>query len=482
MPSRDPRRTRITALTQATVRTRFAPSPTGFLHLGNIRSALFPWAFARHHKGTFILRIEDTDQERSTVEAERAIVDAMAWLGLDYDEGPYYQTERMDRYRAVLDDMLARGLAYRCYTTTDELDELRTEQTARGEKPRYDGRWRPENAQGKTPPAGVAPVFRFRNPDDGVVAWDDAAKGRIEIANTELDDLVIARADFTPTYNFCVVVDDLEMRITHVIRGDDHVNNTPRQINILRALGATPPVYAHLPTVLTPSGEKLSKRHGARGVLQYRDDGYLREAIVNYLARLGWAHGDAEVFGVDDLVNWFDLHGLTASAGRFDPEKLQWLNHEHMKRLDADELGRRLTPFLAAAGIDVAEGPPVARVAALLKDRSPTLVDMVEAARYFYQEPPVDRALLDEQVTAASRPALTKLLADFETLQWTREAIGAAIKAAASSVGVKPAQVMMPLRALVAGTPKTPAIDAVLELVGREATRTRMTAGLTTRR
>jgi len=478
--SRDRRRTRITALTPTTVRTRFAPSPTGFLHLGNIRSALFPWAFARHHKGTFILRIEDTDQERSTMEAEQAIVDAMAWLGLDYDEGPYYQMKRMDRYRAVLDDMLARGLAYRCYTTTAELDELRTEQTARGEKPRYDGRWRPENAQGKTPPAGVAPVYRFRNPDDGVVAWDDAAKGRIEIANAELDDLVIARADFTPTYNFCVVVDDLEMRITHVIRGDDHVNNTPRQINILRALGATPPVYAHLPTVLTPSGEKLSKRHGARGVLQYRDDGYLREAIVNYLARLGWAHGDAEVFGIDELVAWFDLHGLTASAGRFDPEKLQWLNHEHMKRLDADELGRRLAPFLAAAGIGVAAGPPAARVAALLKDRSPTLVDMAEAARYFYQAPPIDRAMLDEQLTAASRPALTKLLADFEKLDWTREAIGAAIKAAAATAGVKPAQVMMPLRALVAGTLKTPAIDAVLELVGREATRARMAEALGT--
>ena len=316
---------RLTVVPESTVtavRTRFAPSPTGFLHLGNIRSALFPWAFARHHQGTFILRIEDTDQERSTAEAEQAIVDAMAWLGLDYDEGPYYQMQRMDRYRAVLDDMLAKGLAYRCYTTPAELDELRAEQTARGEKPRYDGRWRPENAQGKTPPEGVAPVYRFRNPDDGVVAWDDAAKGRIEIANAELDDLVIARADGTPTYNFCVVVDDLEMRITHVIRGDDHVNNTPRQINILRALGATPPVYAHLPTVLTPGGEKLSKRHGARGILQYRDDGYLREALVNYLARLGWAHGDAEVFGVDELVSWFDLHGLTASAGRFDPEKL----------------------------------------------------------------------------------------------------------------------------------------------------------------
>jgi len=321
-------------------------------------------------------------------------------------------------------------------------------------------------------------VFRFRSPDDGVVAWNDAAKGPIEIANAELDDLVIARADGTPTYNFCVVVDDLDMRITHVIRGDDHVNNTPRQINILRALGAEPPVYAHLPTVLTPGGEKLSKRYGARGILQYRDDGYLREAIINYLARLGWAHGDAEVFTVDELVSWFDLTGLTSSPGRFDPEKLQWLNHEHLKRLDGTELARRLAPFLAAAGIGVATGPAVARVGALLKDRSPTLVDMAEAARYFYQSPPVDHALLAEQITPANRQALDELAGEFATTDWTREAIGAAIKAAAARHGVKAALVMMPLRALVAGTPRTPAIDAVLELVGREATRARMTEGL----
>jgi glutamyl-tRNA synthetase len=460
------------------IRTRFAPSPTGFLHLGNIRSALFPWAFARHHRGVFILRIEDTDQERSTLEAEQAIVDAMAWLGLDYDEGPYYQMQRMDRYRAVLDDMLARGLAYRCYTTPAELDQLRTEQMARGEKPRYDGRWRPENARGRTAPEGIAPVYRFRNPDDGVVSWHDAVKGPIEIGNAELDDLVIARADYTPTYNFCVVVDDIDMRISHVIRGDDHVNNTPRQINIMRALGATPPVYAHLPTVLTPEGEKLSKRHGARGILQYRDDGYLREAIVNYLARLGWAHGDAEVFSADEFVGWFDLDGLSGSPGRFDPEKLRWLNHEHMKRLDPDELARRLVPFLAHAGIGTASGPPLARVAELLRDRSPTLADMAEAARYFYQPPPPDRAMLSGQIGAANRGALAELHAEFADVAWTRDAIGTVVKNAATRHGLKPAQVMMPLRALVAGTLKTPALDAVLELVGRDATRARMTEGL----
>ncbi len=333
------------------IRTRFAPSPTGFIHLGNIRSALFPWAFARRHGGTFILRIEDTDTERSTPEATQAIVDAMAWLGLDYDEGPYYQMQRMERYRAVVADMLARGLAYRCYMPSAELEALREQQMVRGEKPRYDGRWRPERAQaaGLVPPSGVAPVIRFRNPEEGSVAWRDGVKGEITIGNAELDDLVIARPDGTPTYNFCVVVDDIDMRITHVIRGDDHVNNTPRQINIMRALGATPPVYAHLPTVLTPTGEKLSKRHGARGVLQYRDDGYLPEAVVNYLARLGWSHGDDEIFTAAQLLEWFDLDGLSSSPGRFDPDKLRWVNQEHMKRMAPDG-PRRAAASLPRAG------------------------------------------------------------------------------------------------------------------------------------
>ncbi len=460
------------------IRTRFAPSPTGFLHLGNIRSALFPWAFARHHHGAFILRIEDTDQERSTPEAVQAIIDAMAWLGLDCDEGPYFQMQRMDRYRSVLADMLARGLAYRCYMSPDELEVLRAEQMARGEKPRYDGRWRPENLRDRRPPEGVAPVIRFRNPDAGIVAWNDAVKGVIEIANAELDDLVIARADGSPTYNFCVVVDDLDMRITHVIRGDDHVNNTPRQINIMRALDAEPPIYAHLPTVLTPLGDKLSKRHGARGALQYRDDGYVPEAVVNYLARLGWAHGDAEVFGVDEFVGWFDLSGLSSSPGRFDPDKLKWLNHEHLKRLPDFDLASRLAPFLVAAGIEAGHGPPIARVAALLKDRAATLAEMAEAARYFYRSVDVDPALLAGQVSAANRGVLTELHAEFADLHWTREMIGTALKAAAARHGLKAAQVMMPLRVLVAGTLKTPAIDAVLELVGRDATRARMKARL----
>jgi glutamyl-tRNA synthetase len=465
-------------VSDARVRTRFAPSPTGFIHLGNIRSALFPWAFARRHRGTFILRVEDTDTVRSTPEAVEAILAAMDWLGLDYDEGPFYQMQRMDRYRAVLDDMVERGLAYRDYTTPEELDHLRAEQMARGEKPRYDGCWRPENAAGLEPPRGIAPAIRFKNPLAGSVVWEDAVKGRIEIENAELDDLVLARADGTPTYNFCVVVDDLDMGITHVIRGDDHVNNTPRQINIIRALGAEPPVFAHLPTVLTPEGEKLSKRHGAKGVLEYRDAGYLPEAVLNYLARLGWAHGDDEIFTRAQLIEWFDLEGLSSSPGRFDPDKLRWVNHEHVKRLPEQELGRRLEAFLRAAGLDPEEGPAPHAVGALLRDRVATLVEMAEGARYFYEAPPVSRDLLAERMTDAVRPALAALADTFARIDWTRETIQSTIRATAAANKLKPPQLMMALRALVTGQQQTPAIDAVLELVGRDRTRQRIEAGL----
>src|SRR6266542_2030280 len=343
----------------ATVRTRFAPSPTGFLHLGSARTALFAWAFARHHGGQFILRIEDTDVERSTKEA----------------------------IKAVLDDMLERGLAYRCYTTPQELEALRAEQMARDEKPRYDGRWRPENIHpGQTPPAGIAPVYRFKNPTQGSVAWDDQVKGHIEISNAELDDLVIARSDGIPTYNFGVVVDDLDMSISHVIRGDDHVNNTPRQINIIRALGAEAPVYGHLPTVLGADGTKLSKRHGAVSVMQYAEDGFLPDAMINALARLGWSHGDDEVFSRDQLVAWFDIKHVNPAPARFDGDKLRWVNHEHIKRLPDAALGERLCPFLERAGLDVSRGPSPASVAALLRDRAATLVEMAEMARYFYRD------------------------------------------------------------------------------------------------
>ena len=427
-----------------TVRARFAPSPTGFLHLGSARTALFAWAFARRHRGTFILRIEDTDVERSTQEAVQAIFDAMSWLGLDYDEGPFFQMQRMDRYRAVIDEMLARGIA----------------------------------ANGLTPPPGVKPVVRFRNPDEGSVVWNDAVKGTIEIANAELDDLVVARSDGTPTYNFCVVVDDLDMRITHVVRGDDHVNNTPRQINMILALGAAVPSYAHLPTVLGDDGHKLSKRHGAVSVMQYEEEGFLPEALINFLARLGWAHGDDEVFTRDELVAWFDIAHVNPAPARFDADKLRWLNHEHMKRLAADELGRRLQPFLERAGLDLANGPPVEEVAMLLRDRTPTLVEMADAAHYFYATPHVPAEKLAEFVTAGNRPALVELYEAFATLPWSRESIGAALKSGATKHGLKPPQIMMALRMIVTGTRETPAIDAVLAPLGRDATRARMKARL----
>jgi glutamyl-tRNA synthetase len=448
------------------------------MHLGNIRTGLFAWAFARHHGGVFILRIEDTDVERSTPEAKQAILDAMAWLRLDYDEGPYYQMQRTERYREVLADLLQRGLAYHDYMSPAELDALRTEQMARGEKPRYDGRWRPERAEGKTPPADVKPVIRFRNPDDGSVVWDDGVKGRIEIANSELDDLVLARSDGTPTYNFCVVVDDADMRITHVIRGDDHVNNTPRQINIFRALGFEPPQFAHVPTVLGEDGSKLSKRHGAIGVMEYEAAGYLPDAMLNFLARIGWGHGDDEIFSREQLIEWFDLPGISPAPSRFNAGKLNWVNQEHMKRMPDAELGTHLTPFLRRAGLDPAAGPDAAAVAALLRDRAETLVAMADAASYFYMTPTIAPDKLAEQVTTANRAALIHLHGEFATLEWTRESILPALKAAATRHGLKPPQLMMPLRLIVAGTTTTPAIDVVLALLGRETVRSRMATAL----
>ena len=348
------------------VRTRFAPSPTGFLHLGNARAALFSWAYARHHGGKFVLRIEDTDLERSTEAAVRVILDSMAWLGLDYDEGPIRQTSRLGRYREVLDQLLADGRAYRCYASREELEALRDSQRTQGLKPRYDGRWRPEQARGKLPPAGVSPVFRFRNPDEGDVAWNDLVKGPISISNTELDDLVIARADGVPTYNFAVVVDDLDMAITHVVRGDDHVNNTPRQINLYRALNAPIPQFAHLPTILGSDGEKLSKRHGAISLMQYPIDGFLPEALFNYLARLGWSHGDAEKFSREKFVEWFDLGAVSRSAAQFDLAKLTWLNHEYIREADNQRLAALVRPQIEAQGGRIEGAAPPEGVVALV--------------------------------------------------------------------------------------------------------------------
>jgi len=450
------------------VRTRFAPSPTGFMHLGNARAGLFSWAFARHHGGKFVLRIEDTDIERSTEEAIGVILQSMDWLGLDYDEGPIRQTARLERYRAVIDAMLADGRAYKCYATPAELETLRGEQRAKGLKPRYDGRWRPENAAGKAIPEGVQPVIRFRNPDDGMVTWVDLVKGEISISNTELDDLVIARRDLVPTYNFAVVVDDLDMAITHVVRGDDHVNNTPRQINIYHALKGAVPQFAHLPTILGPDGEKLSKRHGAVSVMQYETDGFLPEALFNYLARLGWSHGDAEKFPRDKFIGWFEMAHVSRSAAQFDIAKLTWLNHEYIKEADNARLGGLVAPLITALGGKIEGAPDLVQVVGLVKDRANTLHDIAKAALLFYSAAPADPALLAQHVTDAVKPALATLGEKLAALAtWDKPAIAAAVKETLAQHGIKMPQLAMPVRVLVAGTTTTPSLDAVLELFGR---------------
>ncbi len=457
------------------VRTRFAPSPTGFLHIGGARTALFSWAFARHHGGEFVLRIEDTDVERSTPEAVQAILDGMNWLALDWDEGPFYQMQRMDRYREVVAELLAKGLAYKCYASPAELDEMREAQRERGEKPRYDGRWRP--APGKTlptPPAGVDPVIRFCNPTEGAVAWDDLVKGRIEIANAEMDDLIIARPDGTPTYNFCVVVDDWDMNITHVIRGDDHVNNTPRQINILRALGAEVPAYAHLSMILGDDGQKLSKRHGAVSVMQYHEDGYLTEAVINYLARLGWSHGNDEVFSRDQLVNWFDLDHITPSAAQFNTEKLNWLNAHYIKATDDNVLAADTASRLARRQVNPENGPALDTLVALYKERVSTLNELADAVEAFYVDVRPSEELLTQHLNDAARAALADLAGEFDACDWQREAISAAIKTTMKAHGLKMPQVAIPLRVLLVGQPQTPAIDAVVEAMGRETVLARL--------
>ena len=450
-----------------TVRTRFAPSPTGFIHLGNIRSALYPWAFARANQGVFILRIEDTDLERSTQAAVDVIIEGMKWLGLDHDEGPFYQMQRMDRYKAVLAEMQAQGLVYPCYMSVEELDALRERQMANKEKPRYDGTWRPEPGKVLPPvPEGVKPVLRFKNPKDGVVAWDDKVKGRVEFSNSELDDLVIARPDGTPTYNFCVVVDDIDMAITHVIRGDDHVNNTPRQINIFRALGKEPPVYAHLPTVLNEQGEKMSKRNGAKPVTQYRDEGYLPDAMVNYLARLGWSHGDDEIFSREQFLQWFNLDHLGSSAGRFDEAKLRWVNAQHLKAMDDAALAPLVADQLAKRGIATDERLP--RICGLFKDRCDTTVSLADWASAFYADVTPSEAERTQHITDAVRPALATLAQKLAEVAWDKAAISAVIKETIAAHGLKMPQLAMPVRVLVMGTAQTPSLDAVLELQDRK--------------
>ncbi|EWS58852.1 MAG: glutamate--tRNA ligase [Methylibium sp.] len=461
----------------APVRTRFAPSPTGFIHLGNIRSALYPWAYARATGGVFVLRIEDTDVERSSQEAVDVILESMRWLGLDADEGPFFQMQRMDRYKEVLAGMLEQGLAYRCYMGQAELDALRERQMAAKQKPRYDGTWRPEPGKTLPPvPAGVQPVIRFRSPIGGSVAWDDKVKGRIEFSNDELDDLVIARPDGTPTYNFCVVVDDADMKITHVIRGDDHVNNTPRQIHILRALGHEPPVYAHLPTVLNEQGEKMSKRHGAKPVTQYRDEGYLADAVVNYLARLGWSHGDDEIFSREQLVEWFNLDHLGKSAAQFDEAKLRWVGAQHLKRTDDAVLAPLVALQLHRLGLAAPIDERLAKLCGLFKDRCATTVELAQWLAMYFGDVTPSAEDLAAHVTDAVKPALSSLAVRFAEIAWDAASIQQAFKATLAEHGLKLPQLAHAVRVLVCGRAQTPSVDAVLALFARDTVLARLRA------
>ena len=456
-------------------RTRFAPSPTGFIHLGNIRSALYPWAFARSTGGDFILRIEDTDEERSNQASVDVILEGMHWLGLDHDEGPFYQMQRMDRYKAVLGELQAAGHVYPCYMSMAELDALREAQTAAKEKPRYNGAWRPE--PGKTLPAipeGVQPVLRFKNPQGDSVVWDDKVKGRIEISNDELDDLVIARPAQkgetvgTPTYNFCVVVDDIDMAITHVIRGDDHVNNTPRQINIFRALGKDVPVYAHLPTVLNEQGEKMSKRSGAKAVTQYALEGYLPDAMVNYLARLGWSHGDDEIFSRAQFLEWFNLDHLGKSAAQSDEAKLRWVNAQHLKATEDETLARLVQPFLSADCVAGLDAERLGRGCGLFKDRCSTLVELAHWLQLLVVARTPSAEDIRTHVPEAVHPALHQLAEALVSCEWNKATIAAAIKQVLAANNLKMPQLAMPVRVLVMGTPQTPSLDAILELMKRQ--------------
>ena len=449
------------------VKTRFAPSPTGFLHVGGARTALYSWLFARHHQGEFVLRIEDTDLERSTQEAIDAIIEGMNWLGLSWDEGPYYQTKRFDRYNAVIDEMLADGRAYKCYCSRERLDALREEQMAKGEKPRYDGRCRDSHEHHA---ADEPCVIRFRNPQEGVVSFDDHVRGHIEFANNELDDLIIRRTDGAPTYNFCVVIDDWDMEITHVVRGEDHVNNTPRQINIYKALGAPVPEFAHVSMILGDDGTKLSKRHGAVGVMQYRDDGYLPEALLNYLVRLGWSHGDQEVFSMAEMISLFSLDAIGKSASAFNTDKLKWLNNHYIRTLEPSYVAKHLEWHMAEQKIDYAAGPALTEVVTLLAERCQTLVELAAQSRYFYEEyEAIDEAAAKKHLKAATREPLALIRDKLAALgEWEVEPLHHVIQATADELGLGMGKVGMPLRVAVTGLGQSPSIDAVMKLVGRE--------------
>jgi len=459
-----------------TVVTRFAPSPTGMLHVGGVRTALFSWLYARHTGGKFLLRVEDTDRERSTEEAVRVILEGMEWLELDADEKVVFQSQRFDRYRTVLAGMLRAGTAYRCYCTKAELDALRAQQLARKEKPRYTGICRERTE----PRAGVDPVVRFRNPLEGAVVVQDLVHGPVTFENAELDDLIIARSDGTPTYNFSVVVDDMDMGVTHVIRGDDHLNNTPRQMNMLSALGVTPPVYAHVPMILGPDGAKLSKRHGAVSVLQYEEEGYLPDALLNYLVRLGWSHGDQEVFTRAEMIAAFDIHDVNKAASAFNPEKLLWLNQQHMMRSSPEQLVPYLRAQLRRIGCDSTDEALLAGVIRAQRERSKTMKEMAHNSRFLF----VDRIEIDPKAAAKylgaeGRAVLARVRERLDGLpQWEASAIHAALNDLAAALQSGLGKVAQPVRVAVTGTPVSPPIDTTLELLGRDRTLFRIDAAL----
>ena len=463
-----------------TIRTRFAPSPTGALHIGGARTALFSWALAKHSGGTFVLRIEDTDVERSTPENVNEILNAMQWLDLAHDDGPYYQMQRMDRYREVVAQMLNDGTAYHCYTSKEELETMREAQKAAGQREKYDGTWRPE--EGKilpTPPEGVKPVVRFKNPLSGNTSWVDVVKGEISFNNEELDDLIIARPDGTPTYNFCVVVDDWDMGITHVIRGDDHVNNTPKQINILKALGAPLPFYGHIPMILAPDGTKLSKRRNATAVMDYERMGYLPEALVNYLARLGWGHGDDEIFTREQFVEWFSVEHLSSSSSQWDPKKLNWLNNHYINQKDNAELTALIAPRVAKRLESYEHTTPLdtfslEAIVELYKSRSDTLEDIATAAESFYVKYEANVELIKEQINDANRPALQDFAKGLKTVEWSKEAISALIKSTLAEHGLKMPALGLPLRATLLGQTQSPSLDAIVWIIGRDETLKRL--------
>jgi len=457
--------------------TRFPPSPTGYLHIGGARTALFNWLYARSRGGQMVLRIEDTDLERSTPEAVAVILEGMAWMGLDWDSGPFYQTQRFDRYEEITQQLLDDGHAYHCFCSRERLDRLRESQRATGEKPRYDHHCRD---LGRNPEPGMPSVVRFRNPVDGSVVFEDVVRGRVEVANAELDDLIIRRSDGSPTYNLTVVVDDMDMAITHVVRGDDHTSNTSRQINIFRALGAPLPVFAHVPLILGPDGQRLSKRHGAVSVLEYREMGILPEALLNYLVRLGWSHGDQEIFSVDEMVSLFDIAAINKAAASFDLDKLLWVNQHYIKSVDADRLGQELSWRLSRRGIDPANGPPVATVADALRERAATLEEMVDRSLYLFADfGEYASAAADKHLNADAMVPLTELRNALTAMDgWQRQKIDQVIKNVVKELGIKFPALALPLRVAISGDAATPAIDLTVELVGRERTLARIDAAI----